>query len=110
MISQQPSKRPWVYNPTTPEPSGPFPGAVSLNTPPNSLKTFFQRNSELPITVGGPQQDAYQVAAENHLLDTYGVSIDQEWETIPDDVLQKILQDPKYYYYIDGPQEGLYVG
>lgn len=56
------------------------------------------------------QNAQYQLDAEKHLLDTYGVDINQEWETIPDDVLQKILRDPKYYYYIDGPQEGLYVG
>lgn len=96
---------------------------------PATLEEFYKVNSGLPLRPDARQhvdkyfaiqqaknkaidaQNAqYQLDAEKHLLDTYGVDINQEWETIPDDVLQKILQDPKYYYYIDGPNEGLYVG
>ena len=48
-------------------------------------------------------------AGAQYLKSQYGVDIDQPWETIPKNTLQQILNDPNYHYYIDGPNEGLYV-
>jgi hypothetical protein len=102
---------------------------TNITYSPNTLQDFFKVNSGIPLHPNGgqyvdnwlsmqeakrkqssSQAELYQLAAEKHLLDTYGVDINQNWETIPTETLQRILKDPKYSYYIDGPNEGLYVG
>ena len=65
----------------------------------NLKKMYANLNSSDPIWNEGAQ----------YLAETYGVDIDQPWETIPKNTLRQILNDTNYHFYIDGPNEGLYV-